>query len=125
VFLTIAIAVALTVLFMIVARDALKKFYVRLFQLALLTQMAIGVAAVAMGAGTSFNTVLSLAAALIAAALLALYAGTKMRGDAEKQLAETKGKLDSAIAELQRHKDNSAIRLVVEPAQGKPSGKVI
>ena len=123
VFVSIGIAVGLTVLFMVVARDTLKKFHLRLFQLATLSQIGIGIAALATGSGASATTYLSLGGAIIAAALLSHYAGTRMSIEQSGQLNVVKDDLARRDAELKNLKDNSAVRVVVEPLSARPAEK--
>lgn len=85
VFVSIGFAVAATILVMIVARDALKKFNLRLFQLATLSQIGIAIAALTTGPNAGGSTLLSLSLAIIAAALLSYYAGMQMRAEPAAQ----------------------------------------
>jgi hypothetical protein len=106
-FLTVGAAVVLTVIAMFVARDALKHFYLRLFQLASLCGLAVGL------------TVLTIGGAAIGVVLVSYYAGMRMRQEREAHLKSARNDLATKDAELRQAKEQTSIRLVVEPPKAK------
>jgi ABC-type transport system involved in cytochrome bd biosynthesis fused ATPase/permease subunit len=118
-FLTVGAAVVLTVIAMFVARDALKHFYLRLFQLASLCGLAVGLTAITTGLRGSDQTVLTIGGAAIGVVLVSYYAGMRMRQEREAHLKSARNDLATKDAELRQAKEQTSIRLVVEPPKAK------
>lgn len=116
VFLTIGIAIALTVLLVVVARDALNKFYLRLVQLSGISVASIGVAALVIGAPQFDQTLLSIGGACLALGVLTVFGAWWMYVEYAAAVQKFKD-------EIKQSKDNTALRLVLEPAQAKGEKK--
>ena len=112
VFLSVAIAVLVTVILMLLARDTLKRLHLRLFQIATLS--LIGIGAVVIAGSLNDRHMLSIGAAIVMAAALGYYAGMRLRTENGGSLKAAQDELASTRAELQKLKANPAIRLVVE-----------
>jgi hypothetical protein len=122
VFLTMALVIALTVLVMVASSHALQAFYLRLFQIAIVSQFGIGLAALVMAGTSGDHALIPLGAAVLGITATTYYAGMEMRGEAGRQFNAAKKELALKDAELAKLRDGSAIRLVVEPATTKPPG---
>lgn len=122
VFLTIALVIALTVLVTVASRHALKAFYLRLFQLSILSQIGIGIAALVMAGTSGDRTLIPFGAAVLGITAMSYYAGMGMSGELGRQLGAVKSDLTVKDAELKKARDSNAIRLVVEPAGTKAPG---
>lgn len=112
VFLSVAIAVLLTVILMLLARDTLKRLHLRLFQIATLSLIGIGM--VVITSGLNDRHMLSIGAAILMAAALGYYAGMRLKTESGGSLKAANDELANTRAELKKLKENPAIRLVVE-----------
>ena len=124
VFLTVALAVVLTMVVMVLAGRLLERLHLRLFQLATLCGIALGILALVMGvrAGND-HTLLEIGTGMLAVACLSYYAGSKLSSEHVQRHKKTLADLERVTDEYRRHKENSAVRLVVEPAGSKGEGR--
>lgn len=115
VFLTTAIAIVVGVLIVMIAHDAFKNFYLRLVQAASAATLAIGVAALIMGAPVVDVTLLTIGAVCMFTGLSSWYAGVQLH----KSEAKTAAELKTLKADMQKQREHAGVRLVVETAQPK------
>ena len=111
VFLTIAIAVGLTLALIWLSSEVLRRFHLRLLQAASAALLAAGLWVLSMGIPSS--TILMAAGAGIGlAACLTFYAGTRLDSIAGARIA-------SLEADLKKAKGTQPLHFIVDPGQAK------
>lgn len=113
VFLTIAIAIGLTLVVMWVSSEVLRKFHLRLVQAAGIAAIAAGLWIVSMGLSNAWLMLGGAAAAV--AGILAFYAGSRLDHVMSAEIAKLK-------AELGKAKSTQPLHFVIDPAQAKAAG---
>ncbi len=111
VFLTIGLAVAVTLVLIWVSSEVLRRFHLRLVQAASFALVAAGFWVMSMGVPA--NTLLMAAGAGVAlAACLTFYAGTRLD-------SITGARIASLEAELKKAKSTQPLHFIVDPGQAK------
>jgi uncharacterized protein (DUF3084 family) len=114
VFLTIAIAIGLTLIGMWISSEVLRRFHLRLLQTAAVVAVMSGVWVVSMGLSNAWLMLGGAAGAV--AGLLVFYAGTRLDSLNSAEIAKLK-------AELGKAKTAQPLHFVIDPTQAKAAGQ--
>lgn len=113
VFLTVGIAVVATIVIILLARDTVKNFHLRLFQISSLSSLALAGMALYVGAVSGDRNVMIIGAAVAVSSLIGLWAGWRLHED-------LRGKLKNITEKHDNHQKQPIIRVAVDtpPAGG-------
>jgi hypothetical protein len=114
VFLTLAIAVILTLLGMWASSELLRKFHLRLLQTAAIAMVASALWVISLGVPNAWLMLGGAAGAV--AGVLAFYAGTRLDAIQDAEIAKLKADLKKATTAQPLH-------FVIDPAQAKAAGQ--
>lgn len=112
VFVTVGMAMGLAILLVLVAHHFIKSFYERLFEFNTVCGVGLSGLTLYLGSTGGDRSLVWIGLAILATTIVGFLAGRKMHG-------RVKSKLDSLDKDHKRLKENSAIRLTLEPASGR------
>lgn len=117
------LAVLLTMLALLIGSVEKRHRYLWVFRLLSLTGVALGINAMAMGAGSGAMPMIEVGAGFLVVSLLSLACGSQVAYEHEAAHARTKAELEKSKSDVARLKDNPAIRVMLDPVAGADAQK--